>query len=42
VVSEDLRLLGVLEPEGRPGEDAIVADQIRAIAGELRWPVTLE
>lgn len=42
VVSEDLRLLGVIEPEGNPGEDALIADQIRAIAGELRWPVTPE
>lgn len=42
IVGEDLRLLGVIEPEGKAGEDAIIADQIRAIAGELRWPISVE
>lgn len=39
VVSDDLRLLGVIEPEGKSGEDAVIAEQIRAIASELRWPL---
>ena len=42
IVGEDLRLLGVIEPEGKAGEDAMIADQIRAIAGELRWPISVE
>lgn len=42
VVGDDLRLLGVIEPEGKAGEDAMIADQIRAIAGELRWPISVE
>lgn len=42
IVSDDLRLLGVIEPEGKPGEGAVIADQIRAIAGELRWPIAAE
>lgn len=42
IVSDDLRLLGVIEPEGKSGEDAVIADQIRAIACELRWPVLIE
>lgn len=38
VVGSDLRLLGVIEPQGLPGEDQGIADQLRAIAAELRWP----
>lgn len=42
IIGDDLRLLGVIELDGKPGEDAIIADQIRAIAGELRWPISVE
>lgn len=42
LVTDDLRLLGVIEPEGKPGEDAVIADQVRAITSELRWPLVPE
>ncbi|MCC6971851.1 MAG: hypothetical protein IT434_16690 [Phycisphaerales bacterium] len=42
LVGEDLRLLGVIELYGKPGEEAMIADQISAIAGELRWPNSAE
>lgn len=42
IIGDDLRLLGVIELDGKPGEDAIIADQIRAITSEQRWPISLE
>lgn len=42
IVSDDLRLLGVIEPVGRAGEDGLIAEHIRAIAGDLRWPMPIE
>lgn len=42
IVSDDLRLLGIIEPAGKTGEESLIADQIRAIVGDLRWPIAAD